>query len=75
MGPAADGTCAEVQLYRDEASSRAFPDRVKREDEPLRALWDRYQTVCDTDGWRTIRFEGMEFMAESFVRAAAGLTE
>jgi len=30
-------------------------------------------TGCDADGWRTMRFEHMEFLGESFVRAAAGV--
>jgi hypothetical protein len=73
FGPAADGTCAEVQVYADEATSQSFPERVKREDEALRLLWDRYGEVCEPDGWRTIRFADMDFLDESFVRAAAGL--
>ena len=38
-GPAADGTCAEIQVYPDEATSKAFPERVTREDPELQALW------------------------------------
>ena len=72
FGPAADGTCAEIQVYADEASSRSFPDRVKRDDEELERLWSRYQDICEPDGWRTVRFEKMDFLDESFVRTLAG---
>src|SRR4051812_8414324 len=71
FGPAADGTCAEVQVYADEEAQRAFGDRVKREDEELARLWSRYQDLCDPDGWRTLRFERLDFLGESFMRAAA----
>lgn len=73
MGPAAGGTCAEVQVYADEQSSVDFPRRVEREDAELRRLWSLYGGVCDPDGWQTIRFEGMDFLRESFVRAGAGV--
>jgi len=73
FGPAADGACAEVQVYADEAASRSFPARVKREDAELQRLWDRYQDVCDPDAWRTVRFERMDFLGDSFVRVAAGI--
>lgn len=73
FGPAADGTCAEIQVYSDEATSKSFPERVKREDAELRRLWSRYGDVCDPDGWKTIRFERMDFLNESFVRALAGV--
>lgn len=73
FGPAADGSCAEVQVYADEAASRSFPERVKREDAELQRLWDRYRDVCDPDAWRTVRFERMDFLDDSFVRAAAGI--
>jgi hypothetical protein len=73
MGPSADGTCAEVQVYADEASSRSFPERAKREDAELSRLWDRFGDLCDPNGWQTFRFENMDFLGESFVRGAAGL--
>lgn len=73
MGPAADGTCAEVQIYADEASGRSFPERVKREDEELDRLWSRFGDLCDADGWKTFRFETMSFLSESFIRGLAGL--
>jgi hypothetical protein len=75
FGPADDGTCAEIQVYRDEASSRSFPERVKREDAELDRLWARYGDLCDPDGWKTIRFENLAFLDESFVRAAVGLRQ
>jgi hypothetical protein len=73
FGPAADGTCAEIQIYADETASRAFPERIKREDAELSRLWSRYNDVCDPDGWKTIRFEDLAFLDESFIRKAAGL--
>ncbi len=73
FGPAADGTCAEIQIYADEATGQTFPERVKREDAALRRLWERYGEVCDPEGWKTVRFDGMDFLDESFVRAAAGI--
>jgi hypothetical protein len=73
FGPAADGACAEIQIYADEVMSRAFPDRIKREDAELSRLWARYGDVCDPDGWKTIRFENLAFLDESFIRTAAGL--
>ena len=73
FGPAADGTCVEVQIYSDEAASRAFPERVKREDEELQWLWARYGDLCDPNGWQTIRFEQMSFLDESFVRKGANI--
>jgi hypothetical protein len=73
FGPAADGTCAEIQVYADEAASQEFPERVKREDAELSRLWARYGDLCDPDGWKTIRFENLDFLDESFVRAAAGI--
>jgi hypothetical protein len=74
FGPAVDGTCAEIQVYADEAASQAFPERVKREDAELSRLWERYGDLCDPDGWKTIRFENLDFLDESFVRAAAGIS-
>jgi hypothetical protein len=73
FGPAADGTCAEIQVYADEAASRAFPERVKREDAALQALWARFGDLCEPDGWRTNRFESLDFLVGSFIRAAAGV--
>jgi hypothetical protein len=72
-GPAADGTCAEIQVYADEASSKAFPARVKREDPELQALWARWPELTDPDGSRSVRFEAMGFLGQSFVRDGAGL--
>jgi hypothetical protein len=72
-GPAADGTCAEIQVYADEATSQAFPARVKREDPELQALWARWPELTDPAGSRSERFEGMDFLGQSFVREAAGL--
>jgi hypothetical protein len=71
FGPAEDGTCAEIQIYANEAVSQSFPERVKREDEALQRLWSRYGDLCDPDGWKTIRFERMDFLGDSFVRRAA----
>jgi len=73
MGPSADGTCAEVQVYADEATSRSFPERVKRENDELHRMWARFGDLCDPDGYQTLRFDSMTFLNESFVRAAAGL--
>jgi hypothetical protein len=73
FGPAEDGACAEIQVYADAASHERFAARVARDDAALRALWDRYQAVCDPASWRTLRFDRMDFLAESFVRAAAGV--
>ena len=71
LGPAADGACAEVQIYADAASSDSFGERVKREDAELQRLWSLYGDLCEPDGWQTIRFEGMDFLAHSFIRSAA----
>lgn len=73
FGPADDGTCGEVQVYADEASSREFPERVKREDAELNRLWSRFGSLCDPDGWKTFRFENLDFLDDSFVRAGAGI--
>ena len=73
FGPAKDGTCAEIQVYADESSSRSFPERVKREDAELQRLWARFGDLCDPEGWKTVRFENMDFLGNSFVRAAAGV--
>jgi len=73
FGPANDGTCAEIQIYADETTSRAFSERVKREDSELQKLWSRYRDICDPDGWKTLRFDNIDFLNESFVRAAAGV--
>jgi hypothetical protein len=73
MGPGADGTCAEVQVYADEAASRSFPERVKREDAELQRLWNQFGELCEPDGWKTFRFENMDFLEESFAWATAGL--
>jgi hypothetical protein len=73
FGPAADGTCAEIQIYADEGAQRAFADRVKREDEELQRLWSRFDDLCEPDGWKTLPFEGMDFLGGSFVREAVGL--
>jgi hypothetical protein len=72
-GPAADGTCAEIQVYPDEATSRAFGERVKREDPELQELWARFGDLTDPAGAKSFRFEGMDFLEQSFVRRAAGL--
>ena len=68
FGPASDGTCAEIQVYADEASSRDFPERIKRDDAELQRLWARYDDLCDPDGWRTERFENLDVLTQSFVR-------
>ena len=73
FGPAADGTCAEIQVYADEATSRSFPERVKQEDAALERLWARYGDLCVPDAWQTIRFENLDFLAESFARGTMGL--
>jgi hypothetical protein len=74
MGPAADGTVAEVQVYRDaETCNGGFSARVKREDAELQRLWDLFGDLCQPDGFTTHRFESMDFLNESFARAAAGL--
>lgn len=73
MGPSADGTCAEIQVYRDEAANKAFAEQASREDKELERLWAEFSELCDPDAWQTFRFEGMEFLNESFVRASAGL--
>jgi hypothetical protein len=73
FGPSADGTCAEIQIYADEAASRAFPERVKRDDAELDRLWTRFGVLSDPDGWKTFRFENLDFLDDSFARAAAGL--
>jgi hypothetical protein len=73
FGPAANGTCAEIQVYADEATSRSFPERVKREDAALDDLWSRYGDLCVPDAWQTIRFESLDFLAESFARGTMGL--
>jgi hypothetical protein len=73
-GPAADGTCAEIQVYPDEATSRAFPERVKREDPELQGLWAQFDDLTDPEGATSFRFEGMDFLDQSFVRRAAGLS-
>jgi hypothetical protein len=72
FGPAADGTCAEIQVYADEAISRGFPDRVQRDDAELANLWSRFGDLCDPNGWQTLRFENLDFLDDSFARAAAG---
>ena len=72
-GPAADGTCAEIQAYPDEATSRAFSERVEREDPELQGLWARFGDLTDPAGAKSFRFEGMDFLEQSFVRRAAGL--
>src|SRR5688500_8511090 len=72
-GAAEDGTCAEIQVYADEASSKAFTARVKREDAELQALWARWPELTDPAGSRSFRFEGMDFLTHSFVRDGAGL--
>src|SRR5215471_17163675 len=54
FGGAADGTCAEIQVYADEATSRRFPERGKREDAALDDLWSRYGDLCVPDVWQTI---------------------
>jgi hypothetical protein len=71
FGPAADGTCAEVQLYADAAASEAFGARVEREEAELKRIWSRFGDLCEPDGWRTVRFECMEFLSESFLREPA----
>lgn len=73
FGPAEDGTCAEIQVYADEATQRAFPERVAREDAELQALWERFGELCEPDAWRTIRFESLSFLSESFLREGVGL--
>jgi hypothetical protein len=72
-GPAKDGTCAEIQVYADEAASKAFPARVEREDPELQALWARFSDLTDPAGAGSIAFQGMDFLGLSFVRDAAGL--
>src|SRR5262245_63451375 len=71
FGPAADGTCAEIQVYSDEATSRAFGERVKREDPELQALWERFGDLPDPAGSQSFRYEGTDFLGLSFVRQAA----
>lgn len=73
LGPAADGTCAEVQVYADKAANRDFGGRVEREDAELRSLWQRFGDLCYPGEWRTLRFEEMAFLDASFFRAAAGV--
>ena len=70
-GPAADGTCAEIQVYADEATSNSFLARVKREGSELQALWARWPEL--TADSKSVRFEGMHYLGQSFVREAAGL--
>ena len=72
-GPAADGTCAEIQVYPDEATSKTFPERVKRDDPELQALWTRWPELTDPAGSRSVRFEGMDFLGQSFARDEVGL--
>jgi hypothetical protein len=62
---------AEIQVYSDEASSRECRGRVEAEDEDLQRLWTRYQDICEPDGWRTVRFESLDFQDESFVRGSS----
>ena len=68
LGPAADGTCAEVQVYHDLAAHESFVARAPKEDEELKRLWDKYGELAEPDAWKTIRFESMDFLAGSFVR-------
>jgi hypothetical protein len=71
FGPSSDGTFGAVQVYADEAAYRAFPERVKREDASLWALWARSDALSEPSAARTYRFEEMGFLDEGIVRAAA----
>ena len=73
FGPSADGTFGAVQIYADEATYLAFPERVRREDARLWELWGRSDALSESTAARTFRFEGMSFLDESFVRADAGV--
>ncbi|MBI2193355.1 MAG: SDR family oxidoreductase [Planctomycetes bacterium] len=68
LGPAADGTCAEVQLYASETAHQRFTERIQREDAELQRLWASYSEHCEADSFRTWRFESADFLGESFVR-------
>ncbi|HYF48157.1 MAG TPA: hypothetical protein VEJ63_02050 [Planctomycetota bacterium] len=68
LGPSADGTCAEVQLYADAKSAEEFPQRAAREDAELKRLWDALNPLCDPQSWQTIRFEGNDFVKQFFAR-------
>lgn len=74
LGLSDDGTCAEIQVYADDAAHRAFPERVKSEVTELQRLWSLFGDLCEPDGWRTFRFERTDFLDESFVRDAVSLT-
>jgi len=73
FGPSADGTFGAVQVYADEAAYRAFPDRVGRYDARLWELWTRSGAISEPSAAQTFHFEGMGFLDEAFVRAAAGV--
>ena len=73
LGPGDDGSCAEIQLYADAKAADDFPARAAREEAELKRLWDALSPLCDPESWRTIRFEGNEFLHESFVREKVNL--
>jgi 3-oxoacyl-[acyl-carrier protein] reductase len=68
LGPAADGTCAEVQVYHDYPSHESFVARAQKEDAELKKLWDTYGEIAEPDSWKTLKFESMDFLTGSFVR-------
>jgi hypothetical protein len=73
FGPSADGTFGAVQVYADEATYHAFPERVRREDARLWELWGLSDAISEPTAAQTLRFEEMGFLDEGFVRAPAGV--
>ena len=74
FGPAADGTCAEVQVYPSAEAEAGFASRVARDVPELQALWDRHGALAEPDSYRSFRFEGMPLLAQGFLRREVPLT-
>jgi NAD(P)-dependent dehydrogenase (short-subunit alcohol dehydrogenase family) len=73
FGPAADGTAAEIQVFSDETASRDHLARVAGEEPELARLRARREELREPDGSQTFPFEGMDGLADSFVRQTASI--
>ena len=71
-GPAADGTCAEIQVYADEATSKTFSSASSARTPSCRRS-GRAGRADRPAGSRSVRFEGMDLLGQSFVRDEVGL--
>jgi inactivated superfamily I helicase len=72
FGPSAQGECAEVQIFPDQAKADNFAGRVQNELPQLQELWERLEPFVEGPTNRHT-FESNPHFAESFLRAAAGI--